>query len=118
MIWIGSQNWGILQTRRAKGGTTSKWILTIFQYKTVRAEKVDVKKWGHLSSFHVSFLSYDLQIVQKEHFLQFCADILCKKSKSVKAIFIYASKSSHYTLSENAMVYRGLSHRSWYVTNH
>ena len=27
--------------------------------QTVRAEKVDEKKWGHLSSFHVSFLSYD-----------------------------------------------------------
>ena len=25
--------------------------------QTVRAEKLD-KKWGHLSSFHVSFLSY------------------------------------------------------------
>ena len=26
---------------------------------TVKAEKVD-KKWGHLSSFHASFLSYGL----------------------------------------------------------
>ena len=29
-----------------------------------------------------------------------------------KAIYIYASESSHYTLSENVMVCSGLSHRS------
>ena len=33
------------------------------------------------------------------HFLQFCAE-LSKKSKSVEAIFVDASESSHYTLSE------------------
>ena len=53
---------------------------------------------------------------EKGHFLRFCAD-LSKKSKSVKAIYIYASESSHYTLSENAMVYRGLSHHSWDISN-
>ena len=31
-----------------------KWML-----QTVRVEKVDEKKWGHFSSFHVSLLSYD-----------------------------------------------------------
>ena len=35
--------------------------------QTVRAEKVD-KKWGHLSSFHASFLSYGPYIVQKSVF--------------------------------------------------
>ena len=35
-------------------------------------------------------------------FLQFCADI-SKKSKSAEAIYIYASESSHYPLSENAI---------------
>ena len=38
------------------------------------------------------------QLSKKVQFLQFCAD-LSKKSKSVKAIYIYASESSHYTLS-------------------
>ena len=57
-----------------------------------------------------------LKLSKKVHFLQFCAD-LSKKSKSVKAIYIYASESSHYTLSENDMVYRGLSHRSWDISN-
>ena len=52
------------------------------------------------------------KLSKKVNFLQFYAD-LNKKSKSVKAIYIYASESSYYTLSENTMVYRGLSHRSW-----
>ena len=67
--------------------------------------------FGHLSSFHISFLSYGPQIVKKLHFLQFFAD-LTKKPRSVKAIYINASQSFHYTLSENDMVYRGLSNRS------
>ena len=29
-----------------------------FQIQKVRAEKVDEKKWGHLSNLHVPFLSY------------------------------------------------------------
>ena len=79
--------------------------------QTVRAEKVDKKKWGHLSSFHVSFLSCDQKLSKKVHFLQFCVD-LSKKFKSIKAIYIYASESSHCTLSEYGIVYRGPSHRS------
>ena len=51
-----------------------------------------------------------LKLSKKVHFLQFCAD-LSKKPKSVKAIYLYAFESFHYTLSENDMVYRGLSHR-------
>ena len=71
-----------------------------------------MKKWGHLSSFHVFFRRYALhKLSKKVNFLQFYAD-LNKKSKSVKAIHIYASESSYYTLSENTMVYTGLSHRS------
>ena len=46
------------------------------------------------------------KLPKKEHFLQFYADV-SKKPKSVKAIYIYASERSHYTLSENGMVYRG-----------
>ena len=52
-----------------------------------------------------------LKLLKKVHFLQFCADLI-KKPKSAKAIYIYASEKSHYTLSENVMVFRGLSHRS------
>ena len=75
-----------------------------------------MKKWGHLSSFHVSFLSYGPYIIQKVHILQFCSD-LNKKLEPIKAIYIYASESSHYTLSKNDMVYRGLSHCSWDISN-
>ena len=36
------------------------------------------------------------------HFLQFCTD-LSKKSKSIKAIPIYASERSYYAFSENGI---------------
>ena len=43
-------------------------------------------------------------LLKKAYFLQF-SDDLSKKSKSVKTIYIYASESSHYTLSED-LLYR------------
>ena len=77
---------------------------------TVRAEKAGEKNGSFylVSMFPSWVMVYKLS--KKVHFWQFCAD-LSKKSKSVKAIYIYSSEISHYTLSENAMVYRGLSHR-------
>ena len=48
-----------------------------------------------------------LKLSKKVQFLQFCA-VLSKKPEFVKTTCIYASESSHYTLSENDMVYRGL----------
>ena len=76
--------------------------------QTGRAEKVD-EKWGHLRSFYVLFLSYNLQIVEKKAlFLQLCAD-LSKKSKNTKAIYIYASERSGYALSENGIVYYAMT---------
>ena len=53
-----------------------------------------------------------LKLSKKVHFFQFYAD-LRKKSKPVKDIYIYASETSYYTLSENDMVYTGLSHCPW-----
>ena len=44
-------------------------------------------------------------------FLQFCADSSIKH-QFVKAVYIYVFESSHYTLSENNMVYRDLHHRA------
>ena len=41
-----------------------------------------MKKWGHLSGFHVSFLSYGPWIVQKSAFF---SDDHRKKFRSVKA---------------------------------
>ena len=62
--------------------------------------KKKMEKWSYLSSFHVSFLSYGPQIVEKSAFFQFCAD-LSNKPSSVRANYIYVSEISHYTLSEN-----------------
>ena len=84
--------------------------------QTVRGENVD-EKIGVIclvSMFHSWVMVCKLS--KKVQFLQFCAD-LRKKVKSVEAIYIYASESSHYILSENAMIYRGLSHCSWDISD-
>ena len=86
--------------------------MTTFNYKnnvTNRAEKVEEKNYLIFmfpSKVMVLKLSEELQ------YLQFCAH-LNQKPKSVKTIYIYASKSSYYSLTDyDHMVYRGLSHRS------
>ena len=67
--------------------------------QTVSAGKVDEKIWVIcLVSMFPSWVMI-CKLSKKVHVLQFCAD-LSKKSKSVEAIYIYASKSFHYTLSE------------------
>ena len=43
------------------------------------------------------------------HFLQFCAD-LSKKSKTTKAIYIYASERSCYAISDNGIVYYAMTY--------
>ena len=58
---------------------------------------------------------WSLTFPKKYIVLQFCAD-LSKKPKSVKAIYIY--DSFHYTLLEKDMIYRGLNHRSWDISNY
>ena len=72
--------------------------------QTVRAENVDVKNGVIflVSMFPSKVLV--LKLSKKVNFLQFCAD-LSKKSKYIKAIYIYASESSLCTLSENGVVY-------------
>ena len=50
-----------------------------------------------------------LKLSNKVHFLQFCAE-LSKKSKSIKAIYIYASERSRYALSENGIVYYAMTY--------
>ena len=45
-----------------------------------------------------------LKLSKKMHFWNFFAD-LSKKSKSIKAIYIYASEKSRNALSENGIVY-------------
>ena len=79
--------------------------------QTVRAEKVD-EKMGSFVRFPC-FLS-ELWSLNCPNKCIFCNFVLtsARKSKSDKAIYIYGSESSYYNLSENDMVYRGLSHRS------
>ena len=50
-----------------------------------------------------------LKLSKKGIFLQFCAD-LSKKSKSIKAIYIYASEKSRYGLSEIDVVYYAMTY--------
>ena len=50
-----------------------------------------------------------LKLSKKVHFLHFCAD-LNKKYMSIKAIYIYASGRSRYTLSENDIVYYAVNY--------
>ena len=82
-----------------------KWILQI-----VRSEKVDeTNEVICLVSMFPSWVMV-LKLSKKVHFLQFCAD-LSKKSKSIKAIYIYASERSHYALSANGIVYYAITYR-------
>ena len=81
-----------------------KWIL-----QTVRSEKVDEKNGVIcLVSMFPSWVMV-LKLSKKVHFLQFCAD-LSKKSKSIEAIYIYASERSRYALSENGIVYCAMTY--------
>ena len=56
------------------------------------------------------------KLSKKVDFVQFCAD-LSQKPKCVKGIYIYGSESFYYSYVENDISYRGLSHRSWDISN-
>ena len=76
--------------------------------QTVRSEKVDEKNGVIcLVSMFPSWVMV-LKWSKRVQFLQFCAD-LRKKSKSIKAIYVYASERSRFVLSENGIVYCAIS---------
>ena len=52
---------------------------------------------------------WSLNMSKKVHFLRFCAD-LSKKSKSVKEIYIHATKRPCCTLLENGIVYYAMTY--------
>ena len=83
-----------------------KWMLQV--------EKVDEK--NGVICIVIMFPSWVMVRKLSKKVLKFCADF-SKKSRSVKPIYIYASESSHYILSENGMVYRSRSHQSWDISN-
>ena len=72
--------------------------------QTVRAEKVHEKNGIICLVSIFPWWVIVLKLSEKVHFLQFCAG-LSKKSKSIKAIYIYACEKSRYALSENNIVY-------------
>ena len=83
-----------------------KWIP-----QTVRAQKVDEKNGVIcLVSFLPSWVMV-LRLSKIVHFLQIYADI-SKKSKCIKAIYLYSSERPYHVLSKNSMFYRGLSNSS------
>ena len=88
-----------------------KWML-----QTVRVEIVDERNGVICLVSMYPYWVIVLKLSKKVHFLQFCVD-LSKTPKSVKAIYIYSSERSHYTLSENDMVHGYLSHGSWDNSN-
>ena len=125
---MGCPNWWLYPIIEAfyrpewsKGGTTWKWILTIFKYKNECYKQLEwkklMKKNGGICQVSMfPSLGMVLKLSKKVRFSQFRAD-LSKKPKCVKAIYVHASESSHRTLSESDMVYRGLSHRSWDISD-
>ena len=79
----------------------------------VRAEKRwknDEKIWKRWKNRVICLVSMIaswvivLKLSGKVHFLQFCAD-LSRKTKSIEAIYIYASERSFYALSGNGIAY-------------
>ena len=108
------KNWGILQTRRDLKGDHMKINFEYFQIQkwilqTVRSEKVDEKNGVIcLVSMFLSGVKV-LKLSKKVHFLQFCAE-LSKRSKSIKAIYMYASERSRNTLSENGIIYCAMTY--------
>ena len=85
-----------------------KWML-----QTLRAEKVD-EKIGVICLVSM-FAAWVMvcKLSKKELFSQFCADL----SKIFEAIYIYVFESSHYCLSVNATIFKGLSHHSWDISD-
>ena len=75
----------------------------------VRSEKEDEKNGVIcLASMFFSWVMV-LKLSKKVHFLQFCAD-LSKKSRSIKAIYIYVSGRSRYAIWENGIVYYAMAY--------
>ena len=73
---------------------------------TVRSEKVGRK--NEVSCPVPMFPSWVrvLKVSKKVHWNV----SLCKKCKSIKDIYIYASERSHYALSENAIFYYAMTY--------
>ena len=75
--------------------------------QTIRAEKVDGKK-GVICLVSISpSRVMARKLSKKVPFFQFWDD-LSKKSKYIKAIYIYASERARWVLSENGIIYNAM----------
>ena len=103
------QNSGILQTRPNQRGQPMKTNFDIFQIQKWISQKVRAQKVDEKNRVIFLFPSWvmALKLPKIVYFLKICAH-LSKKSKSIKAIYLYPSEIPHHPLSENSMLYRGL----------
>ena len=76
-----------------------KWML-----QTGRTEKVDEKNGVICVVFMFPSWVMIIKLSKKVHFFNFVLTS-AKKSKHIKAIYIYGSEKSRYALSENGIVY-------------
>ena len=100
---------------QTKGGTTRKLILTIFKYKNGCYKQLEHKKVDEKMGSFVWFPCFlpELWSLNYPKKCIFCNSVLTSaRNLSVKAIYIDGSESFSYSLSENDMPYRDLSHRS------
>ena len=74
--------------------------------QTVRTDKVDEKNEVIFLASMLFSCVIILNLSKKVYYLQFCVDVN-DKSKSVIAIYIYASERSRHALSENSVFYHG-----------
>ena len=72
--------------------------------QTVRTDKVDEKNEVVFLASMLFSCVIILNLSKKVYYLQFCVDVN-DKSKSVIAIYIYASERSRHALSENSVFY-------------
>ena len=111
-VRIGSflaENWVILQTRMDQRGDHMKMNFEYFQFQKLQSQTVRKAKAEEKNGFICLVSTFPswfmvLELSKKCLFLQLSAH-LSKKSKSIKAIYIWSSERSPYALSENGIVY-------------
>ena len=110
--YLLAKNWGILQTTMDQRGDHMNNNFEYFQIQKwmsqlIIAEKLDGKN-GVIYLVSISpFRVMVLKLSKNVHFFQFWAN-LNKKSKYIKAIYIYASERAPCILSENVIVYNAM----------
>ena len=113
-VWIGSFGSKIEVFYRSEWTnrwTRWKWVLSIFSFRNEYYKQIGKSRWKNEVICLVPCSLPELWSLNclKTAFLQFCAD-LSEKSELIKAIYIYASESSCYALSEIDVVYYAMTY--------